>query len=130
MVLANVQVFEVWEDGKKVDDGPAMVVITGGTPRTLTLKAHGFKDKTLTLDGSKTKVIAKMERVPGLALHPGSGSGSAGSGSAGSAVKPPNLQSKPGHPDCTQRVVDPHDHHCQQQYCLTHQDNPACLAED
>ena len=105
--------FEIWDGGKKVDDGPVDVEVTDGTPRKITLKAKGFKDKDVVLDGNKKKLMVRLDRIPGQAHPP-------------NIVQPP----KPGHPDCSATLKDPSDKHCQAQYCAGHPDVPACQLEN
>jgi serine/threonine-protein kinase len=105
---------EVWADGKKVDDLPAEVKVPHGETIDVVIKAKGFKERNLTLDGTKTKVTAKLERIPGGGTHHPTGAGS-------NSVQPP-----PGHPDCATSVVNPKDKHCINQYCGAHPDDPRC----
>jgi hypothetical protein len=106
--------FEVFEGDKKLDDGPgAEVPVTPGTPRTIIIKAKGFKDKTVELDGKKKKLMVKLDVKPGAAPHPPI------------VVHPPH----PGGPDCSQSLVKPGDKGCQAQFCGTHPDAPACQIE-
>jgi serine/threonine-protein kinase len=99
--------FEVWENGAKVQDGMDDVMVDKGTKRKLVLKAKGFKDKTITIDGTKKKLAVKLDRVAG-ATH--------------TAPPPPPT----GHKDCTNSIVDPKDPRCQKQYCATHEQDPTC----
>src|SRR5262249_33949201 len=47
-----VDEFEIWEDGKKVQNGTEDLAIVPGTPRKIVIKAKGFKDsKVITVDG-------------------------------------------------------------------------------
>ena len=39
--------------------------VVPGAPRTVILKAKGYKDKTVVLDGTKKKLSVKLDRVPG-----------------------------------------------------------------
>ncbi|MGE5183766.1 MAG: serine/threonine protein kinase [Acidobacteriota bacterium] len=105
--------FEAWDSGKKVDDGPVDLVVTEGTPRTIVIKARGFKEKTVVVDGTKKKVTVKLDRIPGQS-HPTN------------VVQTP----KPGHPDCSATLKDPGDKNCQAQFCGTHADAPACQIEN
>jgi hypothetical protein len=106
--------FEIWEADKKLDDGPpAEVQVTPGTPRTITIKAKGFKDKAVVLDGKKKKLMVKLEAKPGATAHPPI------------VVHPP----PPGAPDCSKALVKPGDKACQAQFCGTHGDAPACQIE-
>jgi serine/threonine-protein kinase len=105
---------EVWAGGAKVDDLPAEVKIPHGQTIDVVIKAKGFKERTLTLDGTKTKVTAKLERIPGATTHHPAGAGS-------NSVQPP-----PGHPDCAISIVNPKDKHCINQYCAAHTDDLRC----
>jgi hypothetical protein len=109
--MANVMAFEIWEGSKKLDDGPNNVQVTPGTLRTVTLKAKGYKEKIVTLDGVKKKLTIKLDHIPGAVTHP-------------NVTQPP-----PGHPDCSKTIVDPRDKVCQSQYCNAHQDEPRCNVE-
>jgi len=102
--------FEVWENGAKVQDGSDDVMVEKGAPRKLVLKAKGFKDKTITVDGMKKKMAVKLERVAGA--HP-----------------PPPPPPPPGHKDCTNSILDPSDARCRKQYCAGHEDDPNCGLE-
>jgi serine/threonine-protein kinase len=102
--------FEVYENGMKVQDGSDDVMVSPGTPRVLVLKAKGFKDKTITVDGKKKKMAVKLDRVAGA--HP---------------LPPP--PPPPGHKDCTNSIVDPGDARCRKQYCAGHEDDPNCGLE-
>jgi serine/threonine-protein kinase len=99
--------FEVWENGAKVQDGMDDVMVDKGTKRTLVLKAKGFKDKKVTIDGTKKKLAVKLDRVAGATHTP--------------PPPPP-----PGHKDCTNSILDPADPRCQKQYCATHEQDPTC----
>lgn len=99
--------FEVWENGAKVQDGQDDVMVEKGTPRKLVLKAKGFKDKSVTIDGSKKKLAVKLDRVAGATHTP--------------PPPPPT-----GHKDCTNSILDPKDPRCQKQYCATHEEDPNC----
>ena len=53
--------FEVWEDGKKVDDDDTPTISLTGAPLRA-LKAAGYKDKTFDVNGSdpKKKVVVAV----------------------------------------------------------------------
>ncbi len=55
------RVFEVWEAGKKVMDGPGGIQVAPGHPRTIVIKGQGWKDKTLIVDGRNERVEFKLE---------------------------------------------------------------------
>jgi serine/threonine-protein kinase len=113
-------VFEAFEDGKKIFDGPDFIDIQKGTPRTITLKVRGYKPKTITIDGSETVIREKLERERVVI---GPGSGSAGSGSA----KPPDRV------DCSRSLAvpmrDPRFPACRAQYCRLNPKDARCDAE-
>jgi serine/threonine-protein kinase len=102
--------FEVWENGAKVQDGQDDVMVAKGTPRKLVLKAKGFKDKAITVDGTKKKLAVKLDRVAGT-TH---------------TVTP---LPPPGHKDCTSAILDPSDARCRKQYCASHETDPNCDLE-
>lgn len=58
------RVFEVWEAGKKVMDGPGGIQVAPGHPRTIVIKGQGWKDKTLIVDGRNERVEFKLELTP------------------------------------------------------------------
>ena len=58
------RVFEVWEAGKKVMDGPGGIQVAPGHPRTIVIKGQGWKDKTLIVDGRNERVEFKLELAP------------------------------------------------------------------
>ena len=98
--------FDVYEDGKKLFEGPDTLDVPKGEKRTVTIKAKNFKDKVLVVEGTKKKVQFSLDRVAG----PGSGSGH---------VTPP-----PG-PNCASSIVDPHNKACVAQYCAKHPEDDA-----
>jgi serine/threonine-protein kinase len=102
--------FEVWEHGAKVQDGSDDVMVEPGTTRHLVLKAKGFKDKSIVVDGKKKKMAVKLDRVGGA--HP-----------------PPPPPPPAGHKDCTNSILDPSDARCRKQYCAGHEDDPNCGLE-
>ena len=106
--------FEVWEDGKKLFDGPDNLPVIAGQPRTITIKAHGYKDKHLevTSHTKSGKLDFKLERVAPQ-HNPGVGSGSA----------------KPADPGCKAVIVDPSNLACRRQYCQFHPNDMRCDAE-
>jgi serine/threonine-protein kinase len=111
--------FEVWEDDKKLFDGPDNLSIPAGESRKITIKARGYKDKTFTVSadakGRKFE-LPKLERIPGQVTPPGPGSGS--------GPKPPQVD-----PGCKNVVVDPSSIACRKQYCQFHPDDLRCGAE-
>jgi eukaryotic-like serine/threonine-protein kinase len=103
--------FEIWEDGKKVQDGDEDLAITPGTPRKIVVKAKGFKDsKSIVVDGKKTRVRVKLE-------------------AKGGSAKPPDTQTKPPGIDCAATIKDPKNKKCIAQFCASHPDDMRCDAE-
>ena len=106
--------FEVYdEEGKKLFAGVDNVLVTPGTPRTLTIKAHGYKDKVITVDGKSRKLEFKLDKRPTTPVGPGS-----------NTVRPP-----PPQLDCRHVLHDPRDRACRAQFCPTHKDNMYCGLE-
>ncbi|HTR53547.1 MAG TPA: serine/threonine-protein kinase [Kofleriaceae bacterium] len=107
---------KAYVDGQVVDgDLPAEIKVEKGKPVKVTIKANGFKDATITVDGTIEKQTLKLERVPLPPHHP---------------TNPISIPPPPGHPDCSNRVVDPKDHHCLNQYCQSHSNEPRCDVEE
>ncbi|HZJ63307.1 MAG TPA: protein kinase [Kofleriaceae bacterium] len=104
----NGVVFDVYEDGKKVLDGPDTLEVPRGEKRTVVIKARGFKDKTIVVDGKKKKLQFSLERL--ATQGPGSGH-----------VPPP----PPPGPNCSNAIVDPTSKACVAQYCAKHPDDQA-----
>jgi hypothetical protein len=116
LLITNADVFEVWEGGKKVFDGPDNLPITKGTPRTVTLKSKGFKDKTITVDGKTRKLKTKLTRIPGQ-----TGTTSTNTNTGGTNA---------GKMDCTKKIVDGSNAACRKQYCKAHPDVAICETLD
>jgi serine/threonine-protein kinase len=101
------------EDGTKIDDGqaPADVPVTPGKPVKVIIKAKGYKDKKVTIDGRKPEIMVKIE----LAAHSSGGTHPVN-------PTPPN----PGKSDCADSVKDPKDPRCKAEYCKHHPDDLNC----
>ncbi len=110
----NAAKFEIWENGKKVASRSEMFDVTPGQARTLLLKAKGFKDQTVVIDGTQERIDVKLERAGGGGTTTGPGPGSGGE-------KPPKL-------DCSQRLVN-RTAACIAQYCddADHLTDAVCL---
>jgi hypothetical protein len=108
--------FEVYEDGKKLFDGPDNLPVVVGESRKITIKAAGYREKTFTVssDAKGRKFEFKLDKIPGVVIGPGSGSS-----------KPP----PPTDPGCKNVVVDPSSPACRKQYCQHHPDDLRCGAE-
>ncbi|MBV8761036.1 MAG: protein kinase [Deltaproteobacteria bacterium] len=101
--------FEIWENGARLQDGNEPVDVEKGSTRTLTIKRKGFKDATITIDGSKKRVAVKVAAVGG-GTH--------------IVITPP-----PGQKDCSKTLLDRSDAKCQKQFCASHPDDPICGLE-
>jgi serine/threonine protein kinase len=106
--------FEVWEDGRKLFDGPDNLPIVVGESRKITIKARGFKDKTFTVPSNarERKFEFRLDRAPGPGPGPGSGS-----------ARPP------ADPGCRHIVADPYNKACIEQYCKFHKNDDRCNLE-
>jgi hypothetical protein len=56
--------FEIWEDGKKVMKGPGNFKLEAGSEHHVVLKAHGYKDAKVVVDGKKDQLIVKRQQRP------------------------------------------------------------------
>jgi len=103
--------FEIWEGGKKLQDGDIDLAVTPGTPRTIVIKAKGFKDsKPIVVNGKNTRVRVKLQSV-------------------GGSTRPPDTNTKPPGIDCSASIKDPKNKKCIAQFCASHTDDPRCDAE-
>jgi hypothetical protein len=101
--------FEAYENGAKVVDGPGDLEVTKGQKRTVVIKAKGFKDKTLVIEGDKKRVQFTLDRNA-------------------SQVVP--VHSTPTGPNCANVIVDPRSKACVAQYCAKHpEDESKCGLE-
>ncbi len=101
LMTKNGVAFEAFEDGKRIFEGPDNLSIVPGTPRTLVIKAKGFKDKTLVVDGKTKKVSIKLDRAPGQ------------------TTTVPKV-------NCSSRIVDPTSKTCVAQFCASNPDDLKC----
>jgi hypothetical protein len=102
----NGVAFEVFENGTKLFDGPDMLEVRKGEKRTVVIKSKGFKDKTVTVTGTKKKFLFSLDRIPV----------NNGSGSAHIPLPPPG-------PNCSDAIVEPANKACVAQYCQKHSDD-------
>ncbi len=106
-----VNEFEIWEDGKKVQNGDEDLLVEKGSPRKIVVKAKGFKDsKPVVVDGKKKRVRVKLE-------------------AKGGGTRPPDTNTKPPGIDCSSTIKDPNNKKCIAQFCASHQDDIRCDAE-
>jgi len=131
----NAARFEVYENGAKLFDGPDVLPVGKGETRTIVLKAAGFKDKVVVVDGTKRKLAVALVRAPVVNTGGSRGSGSLPT-NAGSGTGPVNSGQGSGHiytpqlgPDCSNKILDPKSKACVDQYCAKHQDEDKCHME-
>ncbi len=141
----NVLKFDVYDEANKKLDEP-VVEVESGKSRTLTVKSSGFKDKQITVDGTKDFFSFKLDPKPGTVVvvpphngsntphngsntpHNGSGTGSAKHG-IGDLVPDHNDHPPDQHPgtiDCSKKMVQPHNPACFKQYCKAHSGMDGC----
>jgi hypothetical protein len=70
LVNGSAQGADIFEDGKKIGRSPQMVKVVPGETRDLVLKARGYKDTAVAIDGTREEVAVKMERVGGTRPDP------------------------------------------------------------
>ncbi|MFT3698378.1 MAG: protein kinase [Kofleriaceae bacterium] len=113
---ANVGKFEVWEGGSPVPNG--IVAVLPGEKHTITIKAKGYTDQTITLDGSQSEVRVKLVPVKsGNTGNTGNHNGSNGTNNTHQNPPPPGI-------DCSKSVVNTTPE-CRRQYCKAHPDDSA-----
>jgi serine/threonine-protein kinase len=152
LTVKNAGVFEVYEDGNKIMDGPDMLTVAPDKPRTVTIKVHGFKDKVVTVDGKTKKLELKLDRVP--IVPTGCTATSCGTGQIcekGKCVLAPKpagctatscplgefcengtCKRQGGNPttvDCTSEIKQPRNIKCVKQFCKAHPDDLKCQIE-
>jgi len=118
----NTSQFEVYEDDVKLLDGPDNLEVPKGQKRTVVIKARGFKDKVLVVQGVKKRVQFSLDRVAGPRPIPGPGPGPGPAPGPGSADPVPTHQTpqpQPG-PNCANAIVDIKSKACVAQYCTVH----------
>jgi hypothetical protein len=126
LLVANAAVFEVFEGDKKVIDGPDSVDISEGTPRTFTIKANGFKDKTVVVDGKQKRFTIKLTKAPKQSTggtKPNTGGNTHSTGGNTTPPPPPRM-------DCSKTIQDPSSATCRMQYCKAHPNDQRCAVLD
>jgi serine/threonine protein kinase len=63
VTAANIK-FDIYENGKKIGEGPGTFELPKGTKKKLVLKAKGFKDQTISIDGKKKAVALSFAKIP------------------------------------------------------------------
>jgi serine/threonine-protein kinase len=125
IVATNATKFEMWESGEKVGDGPDELPVPLGEAHTVVIKARGFKDKPVDIDGSKTRIEITLERVGGGVKDPnpnGAGKDPILKDPYGKLPKDPTVKDPTPHAgnDCSKTLVNGNDAKCVRQYCATH----------
>ena len=102
--------FEILDNNVKIPDALEFVPVIPGTTRNLVIRAKGFKDKAIVLDGKKIRIAVRLE--------------------AKSTGTHPNIFQPPPGPNCNNTILD-NSKHCRDQYCAHHPDDTAhgCDAE-
>jgi serine/threonine protein kinase len=67
LVNASASGADIYEGGKKIGRSPQMVKVVPGETRSFVLKAKGYKDATVDIDGTREEVAVRMERTSGKA---------------------------------------------------------------
>jgi hypothetical protein len=136
-----VEKFEIWEDGKKVDDDDTLTIVPKSVHHYV-LKATGYKDKAFDVNGDAKKVVVTVERVavvPVTPTHPVTPVNPTHPQHPDHPDHPVTPLEQLGHPDgrddkpdCRQKLLRPKDHKCAKQYCSvpSHADEPKCLTEE
>ena len=107
LVTASNVKFEIWENGAKIGEGPGTFELEKGTKRKVTLKAKGFKEQTVTIDGKKKAVALSFAKIPTV----------------------PNTTSNPPPPKCSGTAADLKSSApkgCGALYCKSHSTDPRC----
>nr|HEX4318520.1 serine/threonine-protein kinase [Kofleriaceae bacterium] len=136
--------FELWEDGKRIidpdndnSDNVQMLNIVKGKPRDFVVKAKGYQDTKITVDGEKNIVHVTLVPVPGQRpppppphKDPNQGNPKLpGNGSADPKNHNPLETPHPREVDCHESIKNPRNHRCVAQYCQSHEKDPICDLE-
>jgi serine/threonine-protein kinase len=101
----NVNKFDVFQGTKKLGSKSMIIEVDPANPVTITLKAKGYKDEDVTLDGSRTRVEVKLEKEK--------------SGNHDGSNAPPV--------DCRHALKQPKNPDCKRQFCKENPDDIECL---
>jgi len=100
LVAKNPSVFEVWEDGIKLFDGPDNLEVPDGGERKVVIKAKGYKDKEMTFS-------SKQRKPPKFSL---------------TKIPVVNTNGNNTGPKCSNTQADIKNPACKKAYCATHLD--------
>lgn len=102
--------YEVFEGQTKIPDAflDGLDVLPG-EPRTIEIRAEGYKPKQVVVTGSERRMVVRLEKM-------------AESGRRRNPSPPPPLPPRPTS-DCSRQVLDPKSDLCRQQYCAKHPDD-------
>jgi hypothetical protein len=101
----NVNKFDVFQGTKKIGSRSMIIEVVPGSPVAITLKAKGYKDATVTLDGTRPRVEVKLEKEK--------------SGNGDGTNAPPL--------DCRHALKQPKNPDCRRQFCREHPDDLDCM---
>ena len=62
VTAANIK-FDIYENGEKIGEGPGTFELPVGTKKKVTLKAKGYKDQTVTIDGKKKAMALSFAKI-------------------------------------------------------------------
>jgi eukaryotic-like serine/threonine-protein kinase len=120
LVVSNVTRFEIWDGTTLLGEGPDRVVVPKGVQRTVTIKAKGFKDKPVVLDGKQKRVTTKLVRALGQTTTTTTTNTNT---NTNTTPTPPKL-------DCSREILKPDSAACRRQYCASHKNDARCLTID
>jgi serine/threonine protein kinase len=115
VIDSNAASFEVIEKGAPVLNG--IIAVVPGEKHTLTVRAHNYKDKTITVDGSKERVKVILDPVK----SGNSGTNTPHNGSNSNTTTQTHNPPPPG-VDCSNSVMNTTPE-CRKQYCKHHPDD-------
>jgi hypothetical protein len=135
--------FELWEDGKQIvdpdndkSDNVQMLPVVKGKPRKIVVKAKGYYDANVTVEGDKPLVHVALTRIPNATPPPLPRPPTPTPPTPPNPPTPdPNTTVKPPpHPrppqlDCKESIKNPKNRHCVAQYCVGHEKDPICDLE-
>lgn len=101
--------YDVFEGGAKIPDvyNDGLDVIPG-KPRTIEIRAKGYKPKVVVVSGTKRRLAVRLDRLVEPVANP----------------RPSPLPPPPPPPmDCSQTIIDPRSDLCRRQYCAKHPDD-------
>ena len=114
MINSTTRTAEVYDNGAPIGRVPQNVLIAAGEDHEITVRAAGFIDEVITVDGREPRIDVKLKRAAGVGAGTGSGPGTghgsgpgtghgtgSGPGTGSGSVKPPPAV------DCDANPTDP-----------------------